>query len=224
MNKLTYEIYQLTAGSPKMLNYMYIIVDIASRQTAIVDPGWDLELITNHFSELGVEPSIVLLTHSHFDHVNMVEPLVERFGSTVYMSEKECNYYHYYVPCMKPFRDMDTLFLGKTRIQCLVTPGHTAGGSCFLLSDALFTGDTVFTEGCGVCHMEGGSPEQMFESFQRIKRIVAPHVRIFPGHSYGQPPGHKLGDLDKYNIYFGLDVKKHFVDFRMRKNQKPFSL
>ncbi|PEW07821.1 MBL fold metallo-hydrolase [Bacillus cereus] len=223
MNKYNYEIYQLKAASSMMQNYMYIIVDIESRQTAIVDPGWDLELITNRFVELGVHPSIILLTHSHFDHVNMVEPLVERFGSLVYMSEIECNYYQYQAPNLKPFNDMDIILLGNTRIQCMVTPGHTAGGSCFLLSDALFTGDTLFTEGCGVCNLEGGSPEQMYESFQRIKRMVAPNVRIYPGHSYGQMPGYPLGDLKKYNIYISLDEKKQFVDFRMRKNQKSFT-
>lgn len=205
-----------------MQNYMYIIVDIASRRAAIVDPAWDLELITNLFSELEVEPAFILLTHSHFDHVNMVEPLVERYGSSVYMSEKECNYYHYDTPHLERFHDMDMLYLGDTKIQCFVTPGHTAGGSCFLLSGDMFTGDTLFTEGCGVCHMEGGSADRMFESFQRLKRLIDPNVRIFPGHSYGQSPGCMFGELQKYNIYIGLDVKKHFVDFRMRKNQKPF--
>lgn len=220
----TYEIYQLKAGFPNRPNYMYIIVDTATSNAAIVDPAWDMELIVSCFDEIGVRLSIILLTHSHYDHVGMVEPLVERFGSSVYMSALECSYYHYHSPRLIRFRDMDILYLGQTRIQCLVTPGHSAGGSCFLLSDSLFTGDTLFIEGCGVCNLEGGSPEEMFESIQRIKRITAPHVRIYPGHSYGRPPGCRLGDLEKYNIYFGDIKKKDFVAFRMRKNQKPFFL
>ncbi|NEW04624.1 MBL fold metallo-hydrolase [Paenibacillus sp. SYP-B3998] len=220
--KSTYEIIRLKAGSPLMPNYMYVILDRATHEAAIIDPGWDLELITTCFRELGAQPSIILLTHSHFDHVNMVEPLVERFGSLVYMSAIESEYYQIRPTNLIQFHDLDAIYLGQTRIQCMITPGHTAGGSCFLLSDSLFTGDTVFIEGCGVCNMEGGSPEQMYESIQRIKRVVAPHVRIYPGHSYGKPLGSTLGDLEKCNIYFGLDVKKHFVDFRMRKNQKPY--
>lgn len=220
MTNCTYERYQLKVGSPTMPNYMYIIVDKATRRTAVVDPGWDLQLIMTHFEELKVYPSIILLTHSHDDHVNLVEPLVEWYGASVYMSALECDYYQFQAPRLIQFHDRDTFYLGHTRIQCLVTPGHTAGGSCFLLSDDIFTGDTLFTEGCGVCFMDGGNPEQMFESFQRIKQTVAPHVRVYPGHSYGQPPGCALGDLAKYNIYFALDNKQHFVDFRMRKNQK----
>lgn len=224
MKNCTYELYQLNAGSPILPNYMYIIVDTVTRKTAIIDPGWDLDLITSRFEEIGVKPSVILLTHSHFDHVNMVGPLVERYGSSVYMSGIECNYYQFHAPKLTCFEDMEILFLGNTRIQCLVTPGHTAGGSCFLLSDAIFTGDTVFIEGCGMCNKEGGSPGQMYESFQRIKRTVAPHVRVYPGHSYGKMPGYRLDELEKYNIYILFNSKEHFVNFRMRKNQKhsPF--
>jgi len=224
MKNCTYELYQLNAGSPILPNYMYIIVDTVTRKTAIIDPGWDLDLITSRFEEMGVKPSVILLTHSHFDHVNMVEPLVERYGSSVYMSGIECNYYQFHAPKLTCFEDMEILFLGNTRIQCLVTPGHTAGGSCFLLSDAIFTGDTIFTEGCGMCNKEGGSPEQMYESFQRIKRTVAPHVRVYPGHSYGKMPGRRLDELEKFNIYILFNSKEHFVNFRMRKNQthSPF--
>ncbi|MFE4598712.1 MBL fold metallo-hydrolase, partial [Bacillus subtilis] len=201
MSNYTYELYQLKAGPTILPNYMYIIVDIVTRKTAIIDPGWDFDLIISLFEKIGVKPSVILLTHAHFDHVNMVEPLVEKYGSSVYMSNIECNYYQFHAPKLICFEDMEILSLGNTRIQCLVTPGHTAGGSCFLLSDSLFTGDTVFTEGCGTCNNDGGSPEQMYESFQRIKRNVAPHVRVYPGHSYGKTPGYRLGELDKYNIY-----------------------
>jgi hydroxyacylglutathione hydrolase len=220
MNNCTYEIYQLEAGSPILPNYMYIIVDSITRKTAIVDPGWDLHLITSRFDELGVKPSLILLTHSHLDHVNMVGALVERYGSSVYMSGLECDYYQFHAQNLIRFEDKDVLFLGNTRIECLVTPGHTAGGSCFLLTDSFFTGDTVFIEGCGMCNKEGGSPEKMFESFQRIKRTVAPHIRVYPGHSYGKAPGCRLVDLEKYNVYFLINSKEHFVNLRMRENQQ----
>lgn len=224
MNNCTYELYQLKAGSSTLPNYMYIIVDIATLETAIVDPGWNFELIESFFEEIGVKPSAILLTHSHFDHVNLVEPLVEKYGSSVYMSSVECNYYQFTAPKLICFEDMEVLILGNTRIQCLVTPGHTAGGACFLLSDALFTGDTIFIEGCGMCNKDGGSPDQMYESFQRIKKTVAPHIRIYPGHSYGKMPGCRFDELEKYNIYILLNSKEHFVRFRMRRNQEhpPF--
>lgn len=216
----TYEVYQFKVGFLNMLNFNYIIVDKTSGQTAIVDPAWDLELIIDTFSRLGVEPDKILLTHSHLDHVNMVRPLVDRFGSQVYMSAKEIDFYNFQCKNLNPVHDFDIINLGQTPICCILTPGHTAGGTCFLLSDSLFTGDTVFIEGCGVCSTIGGSADLMFESIQKIKKNVEPHIRIYPGHSFGKNPGYPLSYLLKNNIYFVIDVKEHFIKFRMRKNQK----
>jgi glyoxylase-like metal-dependent hydrolase (beta-lactamase superfamily II) len=119
-------------------------------------------------------------------------------------------------------RHLDTIHLGETPISFLFTPGHTAGGGCYLLSDSLFAGDTVFIEGCGICHARGGSPEEMFNSIQEIKRIVPPHVRVYPGHSFGEKPGRTLHHLVKQNIYFQINKKRQFIDFRMRKSFKKF--
>lgn len=216
----TYQIYQLKVGSSKILNYTYILVDKISGQAAIVDPAWDLEGITNIFRELGSEPGIILLTHSHNDHVNLVDQLIDQFNSQVYMSAKEIDFYDFRCKNLHSIHNNDIINLGKTPITCLVTPGHTAGGICYLLADSLFTGDTIFIEGCGICTTVGGSPEQMFESIQSIKKVVEPHVRIYPGHSFGKKPGYSIDYLQKYNIYFQIESKEHFIKFRMRKNQK----
>jgi glyoxylase-like metal-dependent hydrolase (beta-lactamase superfamily II) len=203
-----------------MLNFNYIIVDKKSHRAAIVDPAWDREQILSIFNKLGVKPDCILLTHSHIDHVHMVPFLVEQFDAQVYMSAKEIDFYHFKSRNLHSFQDFEDIMLGETRITCLLTPGHTAGGTCFLLADSLFTGDTIFTEGCGICTTLGGSPEQMFESIQKVKRLVEPHICIYPGHSYGKEPGQSMESLLRNNIYFQFEKKEHFIQFRMRKNQK----
>jgi glyoxylase-like metal-dependent hydrolase (beta-lactamase superfamily II) len=223
MHTSSYEIYQLEVGFFPMFNFNYIIVDKSSRQTAIIDPAWDEALITRTFDELGVKPDIILLTHSHIDHIHLVPRLVERFHSRVYMSAQEINFYHFHCHNLSPLHDLAEIQLGETHITCLLTPGHTSGSACFLLSESIFTGDTIFTEGCGICIQPGSSPEQMFESVQRIKKLVPPHVRVYPGHTYGKEPGQSLDFLLRNNIYFQFHKKDQFVQFRMRKNQpNPF--
>lgn len=217
---MTYEVYQLKVGHPYLYNFSYIIVDSSSRRAAIVDPAWDQDLITQTIKQLGVKLETILLTHSHIDHVNLTQTLVQRFCCQVYMSAQEIEYYHFQSDNLCPIQDFEKIALGATQITCLLTPGHTAGGTCFLLSDSLFTGDTVFIEGCGVCNMAGGSADQMFESIQKLKQIVKPFVRIYPGHSYGKSPGYPLSFLLENNIYFQFDKRNHFIQFRMRKNQK----
>ena len=88
-----------------------------------------------------------------------------------------------------------------------------------MLPDGLFTGDTIFTEGCGSCSSQG-SASSMFKTIQNIKNTVDPSVRIYPGHSYGKSPGSTLDYLLKENIYFQIDKENTFINFRMRKNQK----
>ncbi|WP_236905062.1 MBL fold metallo-hydrolase [Clostridium formicaceticum] len=195
-------------------------MDKETRSAAIVDPSWEVEIIVNVLSKLEVELSTILLTHSHYDHVNMVDALIMKYNPMVYMSYIEANYYRFKCKNLITIDDMDLVSVGQTEIRCLATPGHTAGGSCYLLKGSLFTGDTIFIEGCGICTGKGASAEDMFESIQKIKSIVRPDVRIYPGHSYGKKPGYSMEYLMKENIYLHINDKKHFIEFRNRKNQK----
>ncbi|PWK13054.1 MBL fold metallo-hydrolase [Tumebacillus permanentifrigoris] len=216
-----YELHTLKVGLNFTRNFSYILVDNASRQAAVVDPAWDLDVILDKIRALGVELTTILLTHSHDDHVNRVDALLQIYpAAQVYMSKQEIVTYGFSCANLFPFGDGEMIWLGETPITCLVTAGHTAGGACFLLEDDLLSGDTVFIEGCGICDTVGGSPVQMYESLQKIRRLVAPHVRVFPGHSYGKEPGAPLRVLLSSNIYFQFEKVEHFVQFRMRKNQR----
>ncbi len=215
----TYAIHQLKLKFSFIKNYTYIICDIYSKEAAVLDPAWDIETITTKLLMLGVYPTKILLTHSHFDHVNLVEPLIQRFNSQVYMSLKEIEFYKYQCTNLNPVKHFDTIKLGQTNITALLTSGHTVGSMSFLLSDSLFTGDTIFIEGCGICTSIGGCPEEMFNSIQMIKKIVSPEVCVYPGHSYGKEPGYPLKYLMQENIYFLFERKEKFVEFRMRKQK-----
>ena len=215
----TQNIYQLRVGSLHFVNYVYVIVDNNSRQAAIVDPAWELDKIVDLLDEIDVELAAVLLTHSHFDHVNAVELLLKINKPQIYMSEKEIEFSDYDCANLNAVTDKEIISVGETEVTCLVTPGHTAGSTCFHVPGHLFTGDTVFIEGCGICNTDGGSADQMFESIRRIKKDISPDTKVYPGHSFGKKPGVSIRRLMQENIYFQLDKKENFVDLRMRKNQ-----
>lgn len=217
MNK--YQVFQLHVQSNFFSNYCYIIIDTATNRTAIIDPAWELETIERTLKQLNANLVAILLTHSHFDHVNLVKPLLEKYNPQVVMSAKEINYYKFSCRNLIPVEDGDLLKLGNTDIKCLLTPGHTIGSTCFLFSDSLFTGDTVFIEGCGICNADGGNPKDMYDSIQMLKNTIDPNVLIYPAHSYGKAPGQTLHHLLKQNIYFQINKLESFIAFRMRKNQ-----
>lgn len=217
---VTYAVHTIKTFHQGWTNYCYIIEDIVSRSAIVVDPSWELSKLTNKLSELEVDLSAILLTHSHYDHVNLVEPLTALFHPQVYMSKTEIDFYQFRCKNLIALQDRETISIGMTKAQCLHTPGHTAGGMCYLFSESIFTGDTIFTEGCGICEDHGSSADDMFDSVQRIKSIVSPEVRVYPGHSFGQAPGQTIGELLKHNIYFQIDKREYFVKFRNRKNQR----
>lgn len=86
---LTYKVHPIKTRYQGWTNYCYIIEDIVSRSAIVVDPSWELSKITTTLSELEAELKAVALTHSHYDHVNLVDPLTKMFNAQVYMSKKK---------------------------------------------------------------------------------------------------------------------------------------
>ena len=201
-------------------NLIYIVIDNTSKEAAVVDPAWELDSLYRTLREFNATLTTVLLTHSHYDHVNMVEPLLDRYDARVYMHNREIEFYRFTCKNLHPFSHLHSINLGKTVITCLFTPGHTVGGACFLLSGSLFSGDTIFIEGCGICSTSGGNPGEMFDSIQAVKEQVRPEVCVYPGHSYGMEPGYPWSYLLKNNIYFHITQKDEFVKYRRKKDQQ----
>lgn len=213
----SYEVITLRMAKEPFVNYSYLIVDNDSNKAAVIDPSWECNKITELLDERNLTLESILLTHSHHDHVNLVDTLTDRYRPEVYMGRTEIDYYQFRCDRLHPLSDLDVVRLGELPIRCLFTPGHTAGGVCYWLPGRLFTGDTVFIEGCGICSSPGAEVRDLFRSVQRIKTLVNPATLIYPGHSYDKPPGYPLSYLMDFNIYFQLE-EEQFVTFRNRKN------
>ena len=56
-----------------MLNIVYLIWDNKTKDTAIVDPAWDLTEVLNFIDRKKLRLRKILLTHSHHDHVNSID-------------------------------------------------------------------------------------------------------------------------------------------------------
>lgn len=215
----TYEVHSLRVTNSVFINYSYIIVDKQSKKAAIIDPSWEFETITDKINELCVDLKLILLTHSHFDHVNLVSKIQTYYDAEVYMHQREIIDYKYICKKLNAFENFTVIALGKTIIQSIWTPGHTTGGSCFLLGSDIFTGDTLFNEGVGVCIPEyQGCAKKLFFSTKQLKSILQNDTFVYPGHSFLSPPGKKFKELLKINIYLHFDALEDFEMFRMRES------
>jgi hydroxyacylglutathione hydrolase len=212
-----YQVIQLNVSQGPFKNYTYLIVDAASQTAAIVDPAWNSALVEQQLSAAKARLTMILLTHAHFDHVNLVDELVERHPlARVFISRREAEFYGFQSQRLEWLEHQSQLDLGASRINALLTPGHTAGGMCYQFAGDLFTGDTLFVEGCGICDQPGGSATEMYHSLQLIRQLVPPHTKVYPGHSYGKTPGTSLAEILESNIYFHFEKIEDFVRFRMR--------
>ena len=201
-----------------MKNFNYLVVDPDSERAVIVDPAWQIEKVDRALTEARAVLSGILLTHSHPDHVNLADPLSQRYGCPIWMSNAEIEFSGYNAGRLIG-HEGSAWQVGGLAICPIATPGHTPGSTCYLIDDNLFTGDVLFYEGCGMCPDVQGA-HAMFASLERLKKHVGPATRVFPGHSYGMPPGQPFAQLLKDNIYLQFRDKNAFAAFRLRKLQR----
>ena len=203
-----------------LFNFCFLVVNRRTRAAIAVDPAWDAPLIERTLSQERAKLVGVFVTHSHLDHFNLADSLSQQHDCPVYMSSDEVGFYRVEARNMNCVRSGQMIELAGISIIPLMTPGHTRGSVCFWVGGSIFTGDTLFAEGCGMCVGPGADAGMMYHSLAMLRSTVPEEARVFPGHSYGKAPGEKFGALLSTNIYLQFNELRPFVDFRMRKGQR----
>ncbi|EMB73063.1 beta-lactamase domain-containing protein [Streptococcus mutans 15VF2] len=114
----------------KYINYTYILSD-KENKSVIIDPSWNLKKILRYLEEKSLQLESILLTHSHIDHTNLVEQLVNLFDVDVYISKVEVDYYHCDYPNLQVINDGELLLFGNLKVKCILSPGHTKGSTSY---------------------------------------------------------------------------------------------
>lgn len=200
-----------------MKNYNYLIVDPVTQEAVIVDPAWEMGKIEQAVAGAGATLRGILVTHSHHDHINLSRPLSEKYDCPIWMSSAEIAASGFRARHLTAI-EAEPWMVGKMLVEPIPTPGHTVGSTCYLIGDNLFTGDVLFAEGCGLCP-NAEAAYKMFESLELLKKRAGPQTRVYPGHSYGQPPGRTMAQLRRENIYLQFSSKESFAAFRLRSGQ-----
>ncbi|KAM3959200.1 hydroxyacylglutathione hydrolase tenzing norgay [Aphomia sociella] len=164
-------------------NYMYLIVDKATKETAVVDPV-EPKTVLKAVQDNGLKLTTVLTTHHHWDHAGGNEDLVKMHpGLQVYGGDERIG------ALTKKVEHNTNFNLGHLNVQCLFTPCHTAGHICYFVTapeegndSAVFTGDTLFLGGCG--RFFEGTAEQMYKALITILSSLPDQTKVFCGHEY----------------------------------------
>lgn len=198
-------------------NLMYLIEDNATKECAVVDPAWDIEEILKQVKERNLKPTHCLITHNHYDHVNMIDPLLACYPDMpVFMLDVEIDWSNYQTPTLVRVCAGDTITIGeKTRVKTIHTPGHSPGSMSFHLGNNLLTGDAVFIDSCGRADFEGGDPRVLYETINWLADNLPDETVFYPGHGTLEKGSATLADQKKNNPYFVFDNYEDFEAKRM---------
>jgi glyoxylase-like metal-dependent hydrolase (beta-lactamase superfamily II) len=213
-----FSIHALELGP--MENFVYLIEDHASCRAAVVDPAWDVEQVLALADEQGVRVTDILLTHSHHDHINGIEQVLDRFDAQVHLLKPEAQFWGHYLDLPTLHHGGDVVELGDTAIEVLHTPGHTPGSACYRVGDHLLTGDTLFVFGCGRCDLRGGDPEQMFVTLKDMIERLPRETVIHPGHNYAEKETSTLAEQIEGNPFLHFDDVARFTHYRMHYHDR----
>jgi len=128
-------------------NYVYLIHEPKSGDTAVVDPAVEDEVVAE-LEKRGWTLTHILNTHHHWDHTGANLALKERFDVTIVGPAAERDR----IPGLDiAVGDGDQAYLGDVAADVYDVPGHTAGHIAYHFAGdgALFCGDTLFAMGCG---------------------------------------------------------------------------
>lgn len=162
-------------------NYIYLYQYDQDKAFA-VDPA-DSSAVLAALAENGLSLTMILSTHSHYDHVGGNPELKKKTGCEVIGADAR------HIPGIdRVVKDGDIISAGSQEIHVIATPGHTDKDVCYYLPaqadnphGAVFTGDTLFVAGCG--RRFGTDALTMYNSLNKLAALPA-DTRVYCGHDY----------------------------------------
>ena len=194
-------------------NYSYLLYDKISNTVVIIDPS-EFEACDNVINKNYKKLDFILNTHHHYDHVGGNEKLKKKYNSTILGFENDKNR----IPGIdKVLNDNQDFKIGSLNLTTIFIPGHTSGHVAFYFKKEkiLFTGDTLFSLGCG--RILEGTYEQMFQSLNKLKNLPG-ETKVYCGHEYTFKNLEFCLKFNPNNSF--LKKKKNDVELSL-KNNKP---
>ncbi len=183
-------------------------------QAVVIDCGCTPDKILAISEKMSLELKYVILTHGHFDHIYYLDDLRQKTNVQVCIHEQDAKSFSdpfsnglalfpvkgniTFDPPDCVLKDGDCLECGGLQFHIIHTPGHSKGGICIHVENALFTGDTLFRDSIGRTDLPGGSMYEITNAIRNKLFCLPEETVVYPGH--GEPS--TIGYEKNHNPYF----------------------
>ncbi|ARU63986.1 metal-binding protein [Tumebacillus avium] len=176
----------------------YLVVDDATKQAVIIDPGQDPDEVIEAIEGLDVVG--IWITHAHLDHIaGLGEVKAAAPNAKVLIHEVEQDwltdpalngserYPEYIDPIDGPGADGliahgDLLAIGEHKLEVRFAPGHSPGHVVFVGDGFVLAGDTLFNNGIGRTDLPGGDMPQLIQSIREQLYTLPEDTVVYSGH------------------------------------------
>lgn len=198
------------AAAPPFFKNGYLVSCEETREAVYIDPGDEVDELVAHARSHGLNVTMILLTHAHFDHVTGVARATAAFHAPVWLHRDDLFLYnaaaeqgrmfglaveqpppvdHFYAPGQ-------SLTFGRYVVEVRDTPGHCPGGVCLAIgrpgeaARELFVGDTLFADSIGRTDLPGGNHDLLIRSIREQLLVYPDETIVHSGHG----PDTTIGD------------------------------
>jgi hydroxyacylglutathione hydrolase len=171
----------------------YLVWDPTSKKGAAFDTGADCDGMLEAIGSHGLKLELILLTHSHGDHILELDRLREKTGAQAWIGEREP------IAGARSFAVGHKFSVGSLPIETRSTWGHSPGGVTYVVRGLARTvaivGDAIFAGSMG-----GGGisyPDALKTNRESILSLPDETI-LCPGHG----PLTTVGEQKKVNPFF----------------------
>ena len=202
----------------KSSTYTYLIASAKGREAIIIDPVLEnVDEYIRHLKELDLKLVKVIDTHIHADHITGASKLKLNTNCTTIMGENS--------PAETidvKLKDGEIIEIDQLKIRAMFTPGHTSDSYSFIMSNYLFSGDTLLINGTGRTDFQNGSSKDAYDSiFNKLLKLPEETI-LYPGHDYHGKKSSTIGKEKKNNPRLQVENVDQYIEIMSNLNlSKP---